>query len=106
MAAQSRALGRRSSACWDRGFESHEGHVCLSLVQCLCCQVQVCAAGRSLVQRSPTDCVVFEREQVEIKTLYTYCEQVGRRGKDYETKRKERHFIALWFKDTLNSSGS
>jgi hypothetical protein len=29
---------------------------------------------------------VFECDQVKIKTLYTYCEQVGRRGKDYETK--------------------
>jgi hypothetical protein len=26
---------------------------------------------------------------VKIKTLYTYCKQVGRRGKDYETKRNE-----------------
>jgi hypothetical protein len=30
---------------------------------------------------------VFECDQVKLKTLYTYCEQVGRRGKDYETKR-------------------
>jgi hypothetical protein len=29
---------------------------------------------------------VFECDQVKIKTLYTYCEQVGRRGKDCETK--------------------
>jgi hypothetical protein len=29
---------------------------------------------------------VFECDQVKIKTLYTCCEQVGRRGKDYETK--------------------
>jgi hypothetical protein len=29
---------------------------------------------------------VFECDQVKIKTLYTYCEQVGRREKDYETK--------------------
>jgi hypothetical protein len=28
------------------------------LVQCLCCQVEVCAMGRSLFQRSPTDCDV------------------------------------------------
>jgi hypothetical protein len=27
---------------------------------------------------------VFECDQVKIKTLSTYCEQVGRRGKDYE----------------------
>jgi hypothetical protein len=28
------------------------------LVQCLCCQAEVSATGRSLVQRSPTDCGV------------------------------------------------
>jgi hypothetical protein len=32
---------------------------------------------------------VFECDQVKIKTLYTYCEQVGRRRKDYEMKRNE-----------------
>jgi hypothetical protein len=30
---------------------------------------------------------VFECDQVKTKTLYTYCEQVGRSGKDYDTKR-------------------
>jgi hypothetical protein len=29
---------------------------------------------------------VFVCDQVEIQTPYTYCEQVGRNGKDYETK--------------------
>jgi hypothetical protein len=29
-----------------------------SLVQCLCCLVEVSATGRSPVQRSPTDCGV------------------------------------------------
>jgi len=29
---------------------------CLSLVSVVCCQVEVCATGRSLVQRSPTEC--------------------------------------------------
>jgi hypothetical protein len=28
---------------------------------------------------------VFECDQVKTETLNTYCEQVGRRGKDYET---------------------
>jgi hypothetical protein len=32
---------------------------------------------------------VFEGDQVIIKTLDTCCEQVGRRGKDYEAKRNE-----------------
>jgi hypothetical protein len=27
--------------------------------ECLCCQVKVSATGRSLVQRSPTDCGVY-----------------------------------------------
>jgi hypothetical protein len=31
---------------------------------------------------------------VEIKTLYTCCEQVGRRGKDWETKRNETIHLA------------
>jgi hypothetical protein len=37
------------------------------LVQCLCCQVEVSATGRSLVQRSPTDCdvCVYECDQVK-----------------------------------------
>jgi hypothetical protein len=30
----------------------------LSLVQCLCCHVEVSATGRSLVQRTSTDCGV------------------------------------------------
>jgi hypothetical protein len=29
---------------------------------------------------------VFECDQVKIETLDTYCEQAGRRGKDYDTK--------------------
>jgi hypothetical protein len=34
------------------------GGMDVCLVQCLCCQVEVPATGRSLVQRSPTDCGV------------------------------------------------
>jgi hypothetical protein len=34
------------------------GGMDVCLVQCLCCQVEVSATGRSLVQRSPTDCGV------------------------------------------------
>jgi hypothetical protein len=30
---------------------------------------------------------------MKIKTLYTCCEQAGRRGKDYETKRNGHHTI-------------
>jgi hypothetical protein len=34
------------------------GGMDVCLVQCLCCQVEVSATCRSLVQRSPTDCGV------------------------------------------------
>jgi hypothetical protein len=42
----------------------------------LCCQVEVTATGRSLVQRSPTDCgvCVSECDQVKINNLDTCCE--------------------------------
>jgi hypothetical protein len=36
------------------------GHGCLSLVNIVCCQVEVSAAGSSPVQRSPTKCGVHE----------------------------------------------
>ena len=42
------------------GSNHAEGHRCMSFVSVLCCQVEVSATGRSLVQRSPTDCGVSE----------------------------------------------
>jgi len=42
------------------------GHGCLSLVSVACCQVEVSATGRYLVQRSPTECLcVFDCDQVQ-----------------------------------------
>jgi hypothetical protein len=38
---------------------------------------------------------VSEYDQVIIKTLYTCCEQVGRRGKDYETNHVTAHSVAV-----------
>ena len=32
----------------------------MSVVIVVCCQIEVCASSRSLVQRSPTDCGVSE----------------------------------------------
>jgi hypothetical protein len=44
--------------------------------------------GPILIQRSPTDCgVCLSVDQVKVNNLDTYCEQVGRRGKDCEKKR-------------------
>ena len=53
-------VGLRSFACWDCGFESHQRDECLSTVSVVCCQVEVSATGRSLVQRSHTECGVSE----------------------------------------------
>jgi hypothetical protein len=37
-------------------IKSRLGHGCLSLVSVVCRQVEVCATGWSLVQKSPTEC--------------------------------------------------
>jgi hypothetical protein len=48
--------GLRPLGCWGRGFESRSGHGCCLL----CCpvQVEVSETGWSLVQRSPTVCLI------------------------------------------------
>ena len=46
------------TAHWDYGFESRRRHGYLAFVNVVCCQVEVSATGRSIVQRSPTDCGV------------------------------------------------
>ena len=47
----------RPLACWDCGFESRSEKECQPLVSVVCCQVEVSAKGRSLVQRNPTEYV-------------------------------------------------
>ena len=62
------SIGLRPLACWNLGFESCWAYGCLSLVKVTCCQVEVSAKGRSLVQRSPTVCVcvcIIECDQMQ-----------------------------------------
>ena len=46
----------RPLACWNCGFESGQGHGCLSVVSVVCCQVEVSGRSWSLVHGSP-ECV-------------------------------------------------
>ena len=60
VAIQSKVWVCGPSLCWDCGFESRRGHGYLSLVSVVCCHVEMSATGRSLVQRSATECGVSE----------------------------------------------
>ena len=77
--------GLRPFACWDRGFESHWGYGCLSVVSVVCCQVEVSATSWSLVQRSLTECgalCVWWRnlENEEAKARYRAVENTTKMG--------------------------
>ena len=50
----------RPLAYWDCGFEFRRGNGYLSYVSVVCCRVEFCASGRSLIQRSPTECGMSE----------------------------------------------
>jgi hypothetical protein len=45
------------------GSKPSEEHGCLSVVDVVCCQVEVSATGRSLVQKGPTECDVSEYDR-------------------------------------------
>ena len=51
--------GLRPLGFWDCGFESRRWHVCVSC-ECSVLSEKDPATGRSLVQRSPTECCVSE----------------------------------------------
>jgi len=55
-------------ASWDCGFESRWCYGSLSLVDVVCSQVEVSAAGRSFAQKSPTEWGVSEYDR-HIKVL-------------------------------------
>jgi hypothetical protein len=53
----------------DCGFESLPVHCCLSVMNVVCCQVEVSVSGRSLVQGIPTECVC---ESLSVIMCYNY----------------------------------
>jgi hypothetical protein len=48
-------VGLRQLAYWDCGFETRRRHGCLSVVNVVCCQVEVSMKGLSLVKRISTE---------------------------------------------------
>ena len=95
-------MSLRSLACWNCGFEFRRPHV-MSVV--LCCQVQVCGAGRSLVQRSPTVCGVSECDR-GVSIMRGSCPTRG-----LLRHRKKQHnwcndYAADWAMRDSNLSGS
>jgi hypothetical protein len=83
----------RPFACWVCGFESRRRHGKLSLTSVVCCQVEVCASGRSLVQRSPTGCGVSECDS-EDSTVRRPCPARGFRTM---VEKKKNIYIYMLF---------
>ena len=81
------------------GSNPSMGHICLSVVSVVCCQVQVSATGRSLVQGSPTECVcIFIRvTRCNNKPLHLQwsvrCGQSKKEERKEEIKRKKAYQI-------------
>jgi hypothetical protein len=68
------------------GWNLARRHGGLSLVSVVCCQVEVSVTGRSLVQRSPTECGVSEcdREASTMRRPWPTMGAVLPWGKKYE----------------------
>jgi len=65
-------LGVLPLAFWDCGFEARLGHGCVSLASVACCQVDVTATSRSLLQRRLADpgVSVCDLESATIRCCY------------------------------------
>jgi hypothetical protein len=100
-------VGLRPFARWDCGFESHQGHGCLSLVSVVCCQVEVSASGWSLVQSSPTECRVSEcdREASIMRKPWPTrdCCAMGKRERKKEYHHPRHRLLAFPFFNIVSS---
>jgi hypothetical protein len=77
-------LGLRPNACWDSGFESHRGHVCLYCTVFGLSGRGLCNGSIPCAEESYRLVCAWVCLNEITKTLNTCCEQVGRRGKDQE----------------------
>jgi hypothetical protein len=71
----------------------------------VCCKVEVCAAGRSLIQRNPTDCVVSEcdNEASIMRRSTRAFAPLKKKGK-YMLCQDFKMFSAFTFKEMLKKS--
>ena len=58
-----REVGLQPLTCWDCEYEFRQGHGSLSVISVVWYQLEVSASGWSLVQGSPTECGVSERDR-------------------------------------------
>jgi hypothetical protein len=63
-------IGLRPLACRNYGFESRRRHGCLSIVKVVCCQVEVSATARAIVQKNPTECLSLSVIKCNNKPLH------------------------------------
>jgi hypothetical protein len=59
----------------------------MSIVSVVCCQVEVSATGRSLIQSSPTECVCVSLSVIKCKNNPLHLQWVRRRG---QTKKEKK----------------
>jgi len=67
--------GLQPLACWDHGFKHLREQGCLSLVSVVCCLVEASTTSRSLVERTPTDCVcvcAIESDRISLRDAARY----------------------------------
>jgi hypothetical protein len=68
--------------------------MCVSVVSVVCCQVEVSATGRSLVQSGPTECGASECD-LETSTIKEVPAHYGLSR--YGKKKDKIHFLIMYF---------
>ena len=81
--------GSTAAHLWELRLQIPPMHGCLSLMNVVCCQVEVCATGRSFLQRSSTKCGVAECD------LETSTTRRHRASRGVETQKKIRSYFRM-----------
>ena len=95
-------LGLRLRACLNCGFCFRRGHEWFPFADVVCCQVEVSATGRSLVQRIPTDWDVCVNECDQMKTIAVHLQWGGRKKRKKEGNKEKCIRLDLYLKRNKN----